>query len=432
MKKLKQAFKTNVLNEEALLKRINFDHKQASKNFSFNRLAYGALSLLLVSGLFISLTKPINTQAVYSILTVDINPSIELMIDKDNKVIDYKATNATGTSLNLDAYIGQNAVVVVDAIIRLATQAGFIKTTDFIDDYVLLTTVSMNVDHPEATNQLDVELEEASTIYSNMKLVNVVIMKAKKTELLDAQTKSIPIGLFILNGKISVNGQTMSVSEYFSKQANIDVLKEDKDHEVEFINKSVESTLELVNQFMAKLKAASYDVSALQARLDANENINTILYDIKQIWTGLGLDDLDDDVPEYQEKQSEALEEVSGMLSELAKLGYNITEYQAALNDGKTDLFLLKEQVENSLQSYCDSEEDHKNIEPDQFNSIKYEISEELDKLKEYSIDISEYQTRLDNVTADTIHSLLNDVERALELAKENREGNREENSHNN
>ncbi|MEI7668042.1 MAG: hypothetical protein WCI62_03540, partial [Erysipelotrichaceae bacterium] len=201
MKKLKQAFKTNVLNEEALLKRINFDHKQASKNFSFNRLAYGALSLLLVSGLFISLTKPINTQAVYSILTVDINPSIELMIDKDNKVIDYKATNATGTSLNLDAYIGQNAVVVVDAIIRLATQAGFIKTTDFIDDYVLLTTVSMNVDHPEATNQLDVELEEASTIYSNMKLVNVVIMKAKKTELLDAQTKSIPIGLFILNGK---------------------------------------------------------------------------------------------------------------------------------------------------------------------------------------------------------------------------------------
>ncbi|MEI7668124.1 MAG: hypothetical protein WCI62_03965, partial [Erysipelotrichaceae bacterium] len=233
-------------------------------------------------------------------------------------------------------------------------------------------------------------------------------------------------------GKISVNGQTMSVSEYFSKQANIDVLKEDKDHEVEFINKSVESTLELVNQFMAKLKAASYDVSALQARLDANENINTILYDIKQIWTGLGLDDLDDDVPEYQEKQSEALEEVSGMLSELAKLGYNITEYQAALNDGKTDLFLLKEQVENSLQSYCDSEEDHKNIEPDQFNSIKYEISEELDKLKEYSIDISEYQTRLDNVTADTIHSLLNDVERALELAKENREGNREENSHNN
>jgi len=424
MKKINQAFKTNVFNEEAMFKRMNLNYVPTHKAFSFDRLIYGALSLLLVSGLTIGLVKPINTQAVYSILTVDINPSIELMINKDNQVISYKGINAEGVGLNLDEYVGQDAVSVVDAIIRLATQAGYIKTTDFIDDYILVTTVNMNSRHPETTDQLDIDLEEATLTYSNMKLVNMVIMKANKTELDDAEAKSIPVGLFILNGLVNINGQTMSVSEYFSKQSNIDDLNEDQEHEVEIISKSYESTLELINQFMAKLKAASYDVSALQVRLDANQNIYTILYDIKQIWTGLGLDDLDDDVPEYQEKQSEVQEEISEMLIELAKLGYNISDYQTALENSSTDFFLLKKQVENSLDSYCVNEESHQSIEPDQFNNMKSEIAEEIDELKEYGIDTSNYQTRLDNVSANTIYALLNEVEKAVDVAKE---GNQDE-----
>lgn len=91
-------------------------------------LAIAVACLLVVTGVIaLFACGKDNTAAAATRMTVDINPSVEFLLDKDNKVISVTALNDDGSILIAgEAFIGKTAEDAAELVISLATQTGYL------------------------------------------------------------------------------------------------------------------------------------------------------------------------------------------------------------------------------------------------------------------------------------------------------------------
>lgn len=120
-------------------------------------------SLLLCSILLIGAVLPLaackKTDAelppdgTYTRMTVDINPSVEFMVDDQNKVVSVTALNDDGSILIAgEAFVGKTPEEATQLVVRLATDAGYlvqgeIQATDDENGQTVSITVSGNSDY---------------------------------------------------------------------------------------------------------------------------------------------------------------------------------------------------------------------------------------------------------------------------------------------
>lgn len=91
-------------------------------------LAIAVACLLVVTGVVaLFACGKDNTAEAATRMTVDINPSVEFLLDKDNKVISVTALNDDGSILIAgEAFIGKTAEDAAELVISLATQTGYL------------------------------------------------------------------------------------------------------------------------------------------------------------------------------------------------------------------------------------------------------------------------------------------------------------------
>lgn len=224
------------------------------------------LSLLIVVMLILGgiLTYNAQIHGVSVMLMIDINPSIKMSLDESNEVVEVKAMNSDGLSLIYDDLVGIQADLAVNLIVERAQEQGFLDVDNLEEDYVMLTTVPMGKSSEKQADKLIVTLKDR--IGDSF---NVAIIKATKVEMREAEGKKIPVGLYVVNGGITVDGETVSVKEYFSKNDNINKFKE----KGTLKEKSNEKRAESIQKNLDRMKKSGLDVSSFESML-INGNID--------------------------------------------------------------------------------------------------------------------------------------------------------------
>lgn len=282
---MKDTFDENVLNQAKNKSKIQskITHKVRMRVLR-RRIAVSAASLVMVFALGFTLLQKglvVNASKEVSIVAIDINPSFQLSVDANNIVLKIKAMNKDAKSLNVSGLIGKTANEATQAIIQLSIAGGFLKNEDLVDDYVLVTTINTDVDRIEATETLHQSLKDIILAGGDISGYHVVMMKANKIELFEAQGKKVPIGLYVINGMIQHDGVWLSAGEYFSNPEN----KKNLDKRKDIIKQSTTSEKALIQRFIDKLEKEGVVVAAFRTRLaNPNENLEVLKADIQNLW----------------------------------------------------------------------------------------------------------------------------------------------------
>ncbi|RIW30172.1 hypothetical protein D3H55_17150 [Bacillus salacetis] len=130
-----------------------FDHWK--QRLHFKPILAGAAALLML--LFI-LIPAVNDPGVYAYVSVDINPSFEMSIDKDREVLQMKAFNPEAKHIleSLSDWKGKSIVEVAEEIISISEKNGY------LDEHkkVTLTTVFTEEADEEIKNSIEDEIKE--------------------------------------------------------------------------------------------------------------------------------------------------------------------------------------------------------------------------------------------------------------------------------
>jgi len=106
----------------------------------FKKLGTILVGVTLLVGIA-ACTDAVETEAAGVYVSVDINPSIEFIIDEDDNVVSYNLTNEDAEVICVDIdFVGMNIDDAVELFVELATEAGFIDV-DGEDNAVLITVL---------------------------------------------------------------------------------------------------------------------------------------------------------------------------------------------------------------------------------------------------------------------------------------------------
>ncbi len=285
MNRLKTVVKEHALNEDAMLTRIRSKQHAIHKEEKFmplkRLLPLGLAAALIVAviaswSLFVpGVSAPVTTgtaaekpaAAAYAMVAIDINPSFEIYIDKDEndqyQVVKILAVNKDAKDLykdyrsEINDYIGKDPSEATLYIVQLAKDNGYLSVDASADeetDFVLVTTAILDADEDgeeDEEDSLDPEdVEEAERNQDSIGYqiqqavqealdhdpegtVKVAVIKATLREVKFAEKDKIPLGLFIIKGMmIDADGdgvveegeEPIKVSDFVKSEQNVEAL----------------------------------------------------------------------------------------------------------------------------------------------------------------------------------------------------------------
>ena len=161
---------------------------------------YASIAASLVLVLMMSLVYYNNQIAVFTIVTMDINPSVEVLLNSQNEVIVVKALNEDGKSL-LDVDV--DGLVIDEAIALLVEEAkddGYIKNDH--DAFIVVTAVAIkDKDDGDHVKEIEALIETSVDETKLLREVTVAILQANEEELEEAKSTNVPLPLVALKNK---------------------------------------------------------------------------------------------------------------------------------------------------------------------------------------------------------------------------------------
>ena len=149
------------------------------------------LCLCLLAGMALPLVscksakKP--PEGTYTRMTVDINPSVEFMVDDQNKVVSVTALNDDGSILIAgEAFVGKTPEEATQLVVSLATDAGYlvkgeVTAKDDVDGQTVSITVSGNSEYAKKLRE-NVKKDVESFLKDNKITATVENAKEKTRE----------------------------------------------------------------------------------------------------------------------------------------------------------------------------------------------------------------------------------------------------------
>lgn len=165
-------------------------YEDASKKVSIKRISATVATFAALIA-FIFIFPNLGGELDYNVVSVDINPSIEIHVNDDDVVKDIIPLNDDAKDLINDDMLEENILEVLDDILHEAEIREYLSQED---NYILISTAERNDSHlnekVEAYLNESLELEEDVTIYyvvSDMKTAN------------QAQSKGVSLGKMALS-----------------------------------------------------------------------------------------------------------------------------------------------------------------------------------------------------------------------------------------
>lgn len=346
----RQAFEKNLYNKNQIFLRIQAQMPEPKEEMTFmkNVLKLAFVAILGLAGFVgYQIFNPKTVTPIFASISVDINPSFELLVDYDNLIVEIKALNEDAQSIDTSSIVGTSADTAVASLINLATEAGFIITDDEVEDYVLVTTVIVDeaetiVDEEESVLQEELETELETTLESSIVDTKVYLLKSTREEKFLADEKEVPLGLYIINGMVKQeDGTTISVKDFMANTDNIAKIENR-------INNSRESQYtNQIERYLAELIDLGIDVGAYEERFAAGINLDVLVEDLE---TALETAGGSLESP-YDSRNSDNLRVVvSEFMTQLSEAGIDVSSYQTRIDAGE-DLEGIKDELEVLAES---------------------------------------------------------------------------------
>lgn len=192
--------------------------KPVSMNQKIYAIAGMAASFLLVFTLAYMMN--FSKDDIYTVATVDINPRLELLLNKADKVNKITALNDDGKKLGKLNLEGLSIEDAVELIVQRCQEEGFIDESG--ESFVVVTTIPIKEKARNKNIEIKSKLAQKSKKSVILQSVNVATIEATKEEYNQAKKLSIPAGIYSLKKAVDINKYN-SVKKFFKEQDNIKV-----------------------------------------------------------------------------------------------------------------------------------------------------------------------------------------------------------------
>ena len=272
MNKLEKSIQKNAFNQDDMLTRIQAETYGMKSKTLFGGtpmkkvIGLLAFSFTLIFAVWFGLNQNdiARDEEVVMLVGVDINPSFELSVNRNNNVVEIEALNDDAKTIDVSDLIDEPVEDVVEEIIRRAAQAGFIDVNDLEEDYVVVSTVSLE-DDEDKQDELEEEIGQKVRDSEFLQSLNIVQIKATQREKFEAEGKNIPVGLYVINGYVlQEDGTFLSAKEFFSDPENKDKISNRSNITLE---KQEKLKLRL-EETLAKLELGGFDATQYRLRLE--------------------------------------------------------------------------------------------------------------------------------------------------------------------
>ena len=386
MKKIEKRFKDYMEKQipvknsyQDIVKRIDFE--EGEKNMNKKKLIpliCGGATVAVVACVAIvgmGLNKPGKDPKAKGIVSIDVNPSIELVVNDENVVMSINGLNEDGKMIIVDEEIvGKTLDEAVEIIITLEKETGFL-TSGRVEASENEIKISVNADNDEAINELESKIRTTiGTVCDELK-INESITKIEKYNRQILEEKVIEIDP-TLEGKVSemtyeelldvINLHHLEMVDIYSQKLE-ELYIDAKNSEISFVEKeSIQNTINNMDSiYQSFLESYSNLVTSLKS---ISENLETMRYDL-----------LIDPESSYQSAVVE-------------------------VNNKKSELNALKQEIANQE-------------EPSILQQVELGVKETLLETAESLLATVESAT---NTTIDTIQKSLEEVITNLEQQEEN------------
>lgn len=306
--------------------------------FTFQTLKFSAISAFAIILIFFTLGSIFKEEEVYAYMTVDINPSFEMAVNKKLEVISLKGMNEDGKAMIDDLKNWEKKPVkeVVRVIVHKSEEKGYV----YSGKEIFLTTV-YNDKNQQKKTELRKGIKQIQTSFKE----NDVIVKTEETDI-DTRKKALDQGIS--------TGQYLKIQSMNKQAEEIKKVKED-DHEVKHDTDQEEAQTEQQIKVKTDTKHQSSDHSS------HNQVKNTL-----------------------QEETKPKLEEVQKKLKEhnQADRVYKEQVQQREKWQNEQREKQLKEQQEQAKQREKEREEQAKRIEEQQQEQAKQKEKQREEQAK--------------------------------------------------
>lgn len=293
MSQLKKSIDQAFLNEDQMLSQIRLKTKQ-TKPSSYWLLKLVSLSLM-VALILVNIPQAQkevigivsrNHKLAYAMISVDVNPSIELYVDESYVVLDYFLVNEDAQKLNGDTWIGQSMDSVLKDLFDQMLSLNLISTLDGVQDYVVISAVSSS-DESSVISSIQDSLGLNAKIDRN---IQTYVLSASEDDLEAALKAGMSLGLYMINGLVQDGQASMSIQSFASDPNNLEKLEEIAEHQ------SAEELHDIITALLDLLAKQGVDISSYDQRLHAeNEDLEELVEDIKDQFHQDDEDESDDD-----------------------------------------------------------------------------------------------------------------------------------------
>lgn len=278
MNKLEKSIQKNAFNQDDMLTRIQAETYGMKSKTLFGGTPMKKVIVLLALGFtlifavwfglnqnkVVKVSEIVKDNEVVMLVGIDINPSFELSVNRNNNVVEIEALNDDAKTIDVSDLIDEPVEDVVEEIIRRAAQAGFLDVNDLEEDYVVVSTVSLEDDEDEQ-DELEEEIGQKVRDSEFLQSLNIVQIKATQREKFEAEGKNIPVGLYVINGYVlQEDGTFLSAKEFFSDPENKDKISNRSNISLE---KQEKLKLRL-EETLTKLELGGFDATQFRLRLE--------------------------------------------------------------------------------------------------------------------------------------------------------------------
>ena len=272
MNKLEKSIQKNAFKQDEMLYRIQAESYGMKSNTLFGGtpmkkvIGLLALSFTLIFAVWFGLNQNdiARNEEVVMLVGVDINPSFELSVNRNNNVVKIEALNDDAKTIDVSDLIDEPVEDVVEEIIRRTTEAGFIDLIDLDEDFVVVTTVSLEDDEDDQ-DEFEEDMEKKIRDSEFLQSLNIVQIKATQREKFEAEGKNIPVGLYVINGYVlQEDGTFLSAKEFFSDPEN----KEKISNRSNITLEKQEKLKVRLEETLSKLELNGFDATQYRLRLE--------------------------------------------------------------------------------------------------------------------------------------------------------------------
>lgn len=270
-------------------RKVNMPKEKKKISFGLS-LALAACFLLLISGGTLVYNHSLNSK-VDSIIDIDVNPSIELQVNKKEKIVNYTALNEDAKNI-----LGDMDLKDVDIDIALNAIIGSMVTKGYIDD--LANSILISVDNKDAAKAEELRqklVTKIDNILNTDKIQSSVLSQTMNSkEMTEAEKLAdkydISVGKAKLILEVLAKNSLLREEDLVDLTINeINVLTQSKNNSLTTITKQGNaSTKSYIGEEKAKSIALKHagvtKTTKMEVEFDADEGV--LIYDVEFEYNG--------------------------------------------------------------------------------------------------------------------------------------------------